>query len=85
MLRKWKRQATLENDNPYELSFSDMMSGLLIVFILATMVLVLQLINVQMDLKTEKEQLTKAEKVREEFLTEIRDVLHQEGIPRLHI
>lgn len=80
MIRKWKRQTTLENDNPYELSFSDMMSGLLMVFILATIVLVLQLINIQVDLKTEKEQLTKAEKVREELLVEIRDALHQEGI-----
>lgn len=80
MLRSKRSRAALENDNPYELSFSDMMSGLLMVFILASMALVLQLINVQVDLKTEKEHLTKAENVRGELLTEIQEELNKEGI-----
>lgn len=80
MMRRRMMQKTVEGDNPYELSFSDMMSGLLMVFILATMVLVLQLINVQVDLKTEKEQLTKAEKVREALLIDIQEQLNKEGI-----
>lgn len=80
MLRRVVHRSSVSNDNPYELSFSDMMSGLLMVFILATMALVLQLINVQVDLKTEKEQLTKAEKVREALLIDIQDELNKEGI-----
>lgn len=80
MLRKRIYKAADSSDNPYELSFSDMMSGLLVIFILATMVLVLQLVNVQVDLKTEKEQLTQAEKVREALLLDIQEELNKEGI-----
>lgn len=80
MLIKRIHHSSESSDNPYELSFSDMMSGLLMVFILATMVLVLQLVNVQIDIKTEKENLTKAEKVRQDLLLDIQNTLNKEEI-----
>lgn len=83
-----------EDENPYFLSFSDMMSGLLAIFILASIALIIELTQIKNQLNQEiteverikkdweKEMymLTAAEKVRSEMLGEISKELNEKGI-----
>ena len=41
----------VDEENPYWMSFSDMMSALLVIFILASVILILQLMEIQQELK----------------------------------
>jgi flagellar motor protein MotB len=83
-----------EAGESYWISFTDLMSSLLFVFILAVVVLVLQLAEHQESLASQQEQLQAqqqrfddqiqtlgtAEQVRKDMLTEIRDSLADQGI-----
>jgi flagellar motor protein MotB len=83
-----------EEENPYWISFSDLMSALLLVFILAVVVLVLQLTEKQHALAIEQETvqrqrdefssqvgtLQEAEQVRAQMLLEIEETLRRQGI-----
>lgn len=71
-----------EGDNPYWVSFSDIMAGLLVIFILSVVYLVLQLYEVitinretQEAVREALTQLGQIEQIREEMLEEIRDEL----------
>lgn len=71
----------------YWISFSDLMSALLVVFILAVVVLVLQLSEKQQEVQAQQDHfneqigtLQKAEVVRKEILEEIQTELQQQGI-----
>jgi len=89
-----RRSQSHEEENPYWISFSDLMIALLTVFILAVVVLVLQLTNKQEALadqqKTAAQQhseltqqvqaLQQAENVRAEMLKEIAGTLTKKGI-----
>jgi len=73
-------QRNVDEDNPYWLSFSDIMSGLLVVFILASLYLMLEL-QEKKDLIDESViELAKANQVRSEILHEIKEELKQEGV-----
>ena len=43
MIRRFSRSQTpVDDENPYWISFSDIMSGLLVIFVLASLALILQ-------------------------------------------
>jgi len=80
-LNKQRRFETdIDEDNPYWLSFSDIMSGLLIIFVLASLVLVLELSQRKALVDEKIMERTKAEKVRQEVLQEIKEELLRKGI-----
>jgi len=69
--------ANVDEENPYWMSFSDIMSALLVIFILASVILILQLMEIQKELehkqaKFEEEivALKQAEQVRRTILDE---------------
>jgi len=71
---------SVDEDNPYWLSFSDIMSGLLIIFILASLYLMLEL-QEKKDLIDESViELMKANQVRSEILYEIKEELTKKGV-----
>lgn len=95
-MRFRRRHATTEGGggDPYWISFSDLMSALLVIFILAVVILVLQLTEKQRALAAEQETvreqrelfaaqvgtLREAELVRAEMLQEIQENLRAQGI-----
>jgi flagellar motor protein MotB len=70
----------VDEENPYWMSFSDIMAGLLILFILACAVLVLNLTQKQQDFDKQIEELRQADAVRRTILHEIQEKLEQKGI-----
>lgn len=86
---RWRKphSANVDEENPYWMSFSDMMSALLVVFILASVILILRLLEIQKELEQRKMQfeqelveLKKAEEVRRTILDEAVEELRQRGI-----
>lgn len=77
----------VDEENPYWISFSDIMAGLLVIFIMASLALILELIQVQQKLKqTQSEvmeaikEIAKGEQVRRDILYEIKEDLLQKNI-----
>lgn len=80
-MRVFKRKETsVDEDNPYWMSFSDIMSALLIIFILASVVLIIQLMEAQQEFDRELAELKKAEGVRKTILQETAEALTERGI-----
>lgn len=94
-MRFRRRQASTDADgDPYWISFSDLMSALLVIFILAVVILVLQLTEKQQALAAEQETvqeqremfaaqvgtLREAEVIRADMLEEIQENLRAQGI-----
>lgn len=79
---RWRKShtASVDEENPYWMSFSDMMSALLVVFILASVVLILQLMDKQDAFDKKVDLLEKAEQVRRTILDEAVEELRQRGI-----
>jgi flagellar motor protein MotB len=73
-------QPIADEDNPYWVSFSDIMAGLLVVFILATVALMLQLIERKETLAADMKDLTKAVRVRESIVINIQNRLREQNI-----
>ncbi|MGI2227905.1 OmpA/MotB family protein [Shewanella frigidimarina] len=78
---------SVDEENPYWMSFSDILSGLLILFILASVVLMVELMEAKQELENkqqafiqELEMLHLAEGVRKTILHEAADLLRQRGI-----
>ena len=69
-----------DEENPYWISFSDIMSGLLIIFILAALALILELMERRERVDLSLEELKKAATVRQQILTETRDELLKHNI-----
>lgn len=81
------QSVNVDEENPYWISFSDIMSGLLVIFIMASLALILELIQVQEKLKQTQVEVTeaikeiaKAEQVRRDILYEIKEDLLQKNI-----
>jgi flagellar motor protein MotB len=79
--------AAVDEENPYWMSFSDIMSALLVIFILASVILILQLMEIQKELEQrqvefeqELVELKKAEEVRRTILDEAVEALRKRGI-----
>lgn len=70
----------VDEENPYWISFSDLMSALLVVFILAAVALIIELTQTQKKIERDIEQLKHAEQARRDILHEIRDELAKQNI-----
>ena len=81
------QDVAVDEENPYWMSFSDIMSALLVIFILASVILILQLMEIQKELEQrqvefeqELVELKKAEEVRRTILYEAVEALRKRGI-----
>lgn len=70
----------IEEENPYWVSFSDLMSALLVIFLLAVIVLIIELTQQQQRVEKDIDGLKQAEKARQEILNEVRDELKKRNI-----
>jgi len=70
-----RNKRSVDEENPYWISFSDILSGLLVIFILATLILMLELSQTRKKVEIEIEELKKVNDVRTEILHEIKDEL----------
>lgn len=80
-------QVNVDEENPYWMSFSDILSGLLILFVLASVVLMVELMEAKEELENKQESFTeelemlhKAEGIRKMILHEAAELLRQRGI-----
>lgn len=93
-MRRYQPEPLVEEESPYWMSFSDILSALVIVFILAVVVLMLQLLETESELQTKVETLDQkvqyldeeidvlqqAEFIRKTVLTEAAEELNARGI-----
>lgn len=70
----------VDEENPYWISFSDLMSALLVVFILAAVALIIELTQTQKKIEQDIEQLKHAVKARRDILEEVQAELKKRGI-----
>lgn len=75
-----RQRRSPDEENPYWISFSDVMSALLIVFILASLVLILELMETRASVSQAIEELDQADQVRRTVLEEAKDELEARGI-----
>jgi len=61
-------KSSIDEENPYWISFSDIMAGLLVIFILATLLLFMQLTQQQVELEQQKAELEQQEEDRKLFM-----------------
>lgn len=80
LFRTKKSSATVDESNPYWISFSDIMSGLLVIFILASLQLILELSEKNEQVDAAIQEVVRGDKVRAEMLDEIRLDLAKQGI-----
>jgi len=69
-----------DEENPYWISFSDIMSGLLVVFILASLALILELMQTREDVNAALDEMIEAENVRYLIVTELQQELINNNI-----
>lgn len=69
-----------EEENPFHLSFADIMSGLLILFILSSLALIWELKNTQKSVTQAIQSIAAAEQIRSELISEITVELAEQGI-----
>lgn len=81
------KSSRADEENPYWISFADVMSALLIIFILASVALIMQLMEIQQELRSQQQEfqeelqdLHRAEEVRRTILHEIAEALRERGI-----
>jgi len=72
--------AKVDEENPYWISFSDLMSALLVIFILASLALIIELTQRTQDIDAGIEELKKAEQARQDILTEVKSQLDKQNI-----
>ena len=77
----------IDEENPYWISFSDLMSALLVVFILAVVALIIELTEIKNEIEQTQEEIEKdiaqlknANKARKDILDEIKKELDEKGI-----
>lgn len=75
-----KTASAVEEDNPYWMSFSDIMAGLLVIFILAAVALILELQEKQNRFDDDIEQLKAALRIKKNIVTEIKAALKEQDI-----
>lgn len=71
----------IDEDNPYWISFSDIMAGLLVIFVMAAVALVLELTQKSQQWDDAIKEIAKAEGVRKDLLREIEKELNDMNIP----
>ncbi|ABK50004.1 chemotaxis protein MotB-related protein [Shewanella sp. ANA-3] len=81
MDRLFTRGSTkVDEENPYWMSFSDLMSGLLVIFILAAVALIIELTQKSEQIDASIEELKKAEEARRNILIDIKEELAKQNI-----
>jgi len=80
LIRSRTPNSTEGDDNPYWISFSDIMSGLLIIFILASLALILELTRTRTEVTDAIKEIVKAEQIRRQILDEIVEKLRKKNI-----
>jgi len=75
-----RTSARVDEENPYWISFSDLMSALLVIFILAALALIIELTQRTQDIDAGIEELKKAEQARQDILNEVKDQLAKQNI-----
>ena len=70
----------VDEENPYWISFSDLMSAILVIFILATLALIIELTQRTHDIDSGIDQLKKAEQARQDILSEVKEELEKISI-----
>ncbi len=79
-LSSYRLQSKCDEENPYWISFSDIMSGLLVIFVMAVLALILELTQTRSDVTEAIKELAKAEQVRRDILNEIAEELRKKNI-----
>tara|TARA_R110000824_G_scaffold246390_1_gene435479 strand:- start:4275 stop:5033 length:759 start_codon:yes stop_codon:yes gene_type:complete len=74
------KSRNVDEENPYWISFSDLMSALLVVFILAAVALIIELTQKQEQFDQDIQTLRNAEQARRDILYEIRDELAKQNV-----
>lgn len=75
------KRTNVDEENPYWISFSDIMAGLLVIFILAAVALILELTQKSEQWDDAIREIAKAEQVRKDILREIELELNAKNIP----
>ena len=78
----FRKRATSEEyqENSFWISYIDILSSLLIVILLVTAFVVFELMNTKQNVVQNLEEVTKAELVRKEILTEVQKKILKEGL-----
>jgi flagellar motor protein MotB len=76
-----RQSGQVDEENPYWISFSDIMSGLLVIFVLAALALILELTVTKMEVNDAIREIAKAEQVRRDILREVESELKNKNIP----
>ena len=74
------QSSNTDEENPYWISFSDLMSALLVVFLLAVVALIIELTEKTQNVEQGIEDLKKAEQARQAILSEVKEELEKRGI-----
>lgn len=74
------RRRSADEDNPYWMSFSDIMSALLVIFILASLVLIMELIQTRTAISQAIVELQQADQIRRTILEEAKAELEERNI-----
>lgn len=75
-----RTSSKVDEENPYWMSFSDLMSGLLVIFILAAIALIIELTQKSQDIDKSIEELKAAEKARRDIIYDVKKRLAEQGI-----
>jgi len=75
-----RKSVRVDEENPYWISFSDLMSALLVIFILATVALIIELTDKSNRIDESITQLQNAEQARKDILNEVKDELKKLNI-----
>ncbi|HDL90048.1 MAG TPA: chemotaxis protein MotB [Thermodesulforhabdus norvegica] len=78
--RFFGQHATVDDENPYWISFSDIMSGLLVIFVLASLALILELTITKFEVNDAIREIARAEQVRRDILQEVEEDLRKRNI-----
>ncbi|CAE6905823.1 OmpA family [Vibrio sp. B1FLJ16] len=77
---RFNSQTSVDEENPYWMSFSDLMSALLVIFILAAVALIIELTQKTNDVEAGIEELRKAELARKNIIYDVRDELAKRNV-----
>ncbi|MCU8020062.1 MULTISPECIES: OmpA/MotB family protein [unclassified Shewanella] len=75
-----RRNSNVDEENPYWMSFSDLMSALLVIFILATVALIIELTQKSEKIDASIQELQRAEEARRNILVDIKEDLAKQNI-----
>lgn len=78
---RFLRKSEVDEENPYWISFSDIMSGLLVIFVLACLALILDLTQTRVEVNDAIREIARAEQVRRDILREVEQELRDRNIP----